>query len=237
MATDTGTVACGNTRAITRTEPAWVRCQGIVIGALSIAAGLALVIAAIPLGASGLAEVPGNPVLKRLHDGNPRPEALRGLIRSRKASLAWRETGRAAKELGLAHMMLAESGPGTERDQEYVLAEQALLRGLALAPVDPYAWTRLALVRMAQRRPPEEVASALGLALASGPNEDALLRPTVRAALHSWEALDAGRRREASRRIRAAWRADPVRTASDAAAMGQAELLAQIALPSGPDNR
>ena len=206
-------------------------------GAAAVAAGAALVAVAVPLAGSSLAEVPGNPILQRLHSGNPGPVALRRLIRSREASLAWRETGRAAKELGLARMMLAESVPEAERVEQYALAERALLRGLALAPKDPYGWMRLAVVRMALGRPPPEVAPALGLALASGPNEDALLRPTAKAALYAWDALDPEGRRAASGRVLAAWRADPVGTAADARALGRAELLARLALPSGPDGR
>lgn len=235
-----GTAARGTTPATTRTRPAPARSgrtgrSEILAGALSVAVGLAVLAAAVPLAGSGLAEVPGNSVLRQLHGGNPGPTALRGLIRSREASLAWRETGRAAKELGLAYMMLAESAPEAERARQYALAERALLRGLASAPVDPYAWTRLALVRMALSRPPEEVARALGPALASGPNEEALLRPTARAALYGWEALGDEGWRGAGGRVRAAWRADPVGTASDAAALGRAELLADIVLPSAAD--
>ena len=238
----TGTAAHGTTPDTTRTRPPPNRRGragrlGILAGALAIAAGLALVAAAVPLAGSGLAEVPGNAVLRHLHGGNPGPTALRRLIRSREASLTWRETGRAAKELGLARMMLAESAPEPERAAEYALAERALLRGLALAPVDPYAWTRLALVRMALARPPEEVARALGPALASGPNEQALLRPTARAALYGWEALGDQGRHGAGERIRAAWRADPAGTASGAAALGRTELLADIVLPSAADGR
>ena len=242
MPTGTGTDAHGTTRAITRTRPGRARLGGQrrggrVVGALAAAVGLALVAAAALLAGSGLAEVPGNSVLKHLHDGSAGTHALRRLIGSREASLAWRETGGAAKELGLARMMLAASLPEAARAREYALAERALLRGLALAPVDPYAWTRLALVRMAQGRPPGEVAPALGQALASGPNESALLRPTARAALYGWEALGDEVRPLAVRRVRAAWRADPIGTASDAAALGQAGLLAEVVLVSGPGGR
>ena len=237
-----GTDAHATTGATTRTEPPRAplgrgRRGGYAFGALSVAAGLALVAAAVPLAGSGLAEVPGNPVLQRLQDGDPGQPALRRLIRSREASLAWRETGRAAKELGLARMMLAESVPQAARARERALAEGALLRGLALAPVDSYAWMWLARVRMERLRPAGEVAPALGQALASGPNERALLRPTARAALYSWDALGDDVRRRAGRRIRAAWRADPVGTASDAAALGRSGLLAEIALASGPGGR
>lgn len=242
MVTGTATVAHDTTHATTRTRPpptARGRAgrSGILAGALSIVVGLAVVAAAGSLAGSGLAEVPGNSILRHLHGGNPGPTALRRLIRSREASLAWRETGRTAKELGLARMVLAESAPAAERARQYALAERTLLRGLALAPVDPYAWTRLALVRIALARPPEEVAHTLGPALASGPNEEALFRATARMALYGWEALGDEGRRRAGGRVRAAWRTDPVGTASDAAALGRTELLADIVLTSAADGR
>lgn len=202
-----------------------------MFAALSIAAGLALAAAAVPIAGASLAELAGNPVLQRLHGGNAGPAALRQLIRSREASLAWRETGRAAKELGLAHLMLAEAVPEGGRAQGYALAERALLRGLALAPMDPYAWTRLLVVRMSQARPPREIAPALAMALASGPNERRLFGPTAKAALYGWEVLDASDRRAAGERVRAAWRADPLGTASAAVALGRTELLAELVLP------
>ncbi len=206
-------------------------------GALAIAAGAGLVAAAVPLAGASLAEAPGNRILQRLHGGSPGAAALRQLIRSREASLAWRETGRAAKELGLARMMLAESLPRAERAGQYARAERALLRGLALAPLDPYGWMRLAAARMALGRPAMEVAPALALAIAAGPREDALLGPTARAAFYAWDSLEPDGRRLAAERVRMAWRADPVATAAAAVELERAGLLARLALPPGPDGR
>ncbi len=207
----------------------------IAAGAVAGAVGAALLALAVPIVGAGLAQVPGNAIAKRLSDETPGVESLRILARSREAGLRWRETGRAATELGLAHMLLAETdGAGTvDRAGAIVRAETALVGGLGLAPMDPYGWMRLVRVRMARGHPADAVAPALGLAIHTGPREARLRWLTVEAGLYAWSALDPDDRNAIAGRVRDAWASDPVRIAALAAGVGRTALLSRLVLYLG----
>lgn len=210
----------------------------IVVGAVAAAAGAGLLSLALPIAAAGLVEAPGNAILQRLHRDAAGVPALQRLIRSREASIGWREKGRTATDLALARMVLGERGAAAERDRQLALAEEALAKGLALAPMNPYGWMRLVLIRMGNGRPAAEIAPLLSLAVNSGPREDRLLMPMVEAGLHVWNRLGRGDRNLVADRVRLAWRTDALRTAAAAARAGQTELLARLAgLPVGGDER
>lgn len=204
------------------------RIREIVIGAAAAVAGAGLLCLAAPIVAASLLETPGNPVLKRLHREAAGVPALRRLIRSREASLDWREKGRTWTDLALARMVLGERGAVAERDVQFALAEDALIEGLALAPMNPYGWMRLVRVRMAGGRPAGEIAPALSLALNSGPREDRMLMLMVEAGLHAWRGLDGHDRALVAGKVRQAWSLDALQTAAVATRVGQAPLLARL---------
>lgn len=221
-------------RGVTRLRRAVETGVGMVTGGI----GAALLALAVPIAGGGLAGAPGNAILKRLSGETPGAPALRRLIRSREASLDWRETGRTAAELALARMMLAErGGAGVHGARETALAEAALVKGLGLAPMNPYGWVRLARVRTAQRRPAAEVAPVLGLAIHTGPREARLRRHVVEAGLYAWSALDRTGRGAVAARVREAWAADAQRTSALAAGVGRTGLLARIVLHPGDGER
>ena len=206
--------------------------RAIAVGAA--AAGGALLCLAVPIAGAGLAETPGTAVLKRLYREAPGAPALRRLIRSREASLRWREKGRTATDLALARMMLARGLAGAERDAQLALAEEALVRGLGLAPMTPHGWMRLVRVWMTQRRPADEVAPALGLAVHTGPREERMVALVAEAGLYAWSGLDPSDRDLVAARVRRAWRADALGTAAAAARVGRTALLARLVLRPGP---
>ena len=211
------------------------RAIGIAIGAMAAAAGAAMLALAVPVAGAGLAEVPGNAVLERLHHEAPAAPALRRLIRSREISMAWRETARAATDLALARMMLGERGAGAEPPgRQLALAEAELVKGLGLAPMNPYGWMRLVRVRMTLRHPGGEIAPALGLAIHTGPRETRLEPLVVQAGLQVWSALGRGDRDRVGDRVRRAWRADALRASALAAGVGRTDLLARLVF--GPDD-
>ena len=210
------------------------RAVEVAIGIVAGGVGAALLAFAVPIAGAGLAEIPGNTIAKRLSNETPGAGALRTLVRSREARLRWRETGRAAAELGLARMLLAESGgTGVDVATETALAEAALVRGLRLAPMNPYGWMRLVRVRIARGRPGAAIAPALGLAIHTGPRETRLRWLVVEAGLYAWGALGPGDRSVIAGRVRDAWGSDPLRTAALAAGVGRTELLGHLVLRRG----
>ena len=204
------------------------RAAGIALAALAVGLGAGLLAAAVPIAGAGLAETPGNAILKRIHLAAPATADLRRLIRSREASLGWREKGRTATDLGLARMMLAERAGGAERATQLALALDALETGLGLAPMNPYGWTRLALVRMSHGRPASDVAPALSLAVHAGPREAGLRMSVIQAGLYAWSALEPGDRALVGERVRQAWRTDALGTAAAAAGVERTALLARL---------
>lgn len=205
----------------------------IAIGAVAAAAGAGMLALAVPIAGAGLAELPGNAVLKRLHHETPGAPALRRLIRSREVSMVWRETARTATDLALARMMLGERGArAAPFGSPLALAEAELVKGLGLAPMNPYGWMRLVRVRTGLRLADGEIAPSLGLAIHTGPREARLEPLVVQAGLQFWGALDRGDRDRVADRVRRAWRTDALRTSALAAGVGRTSLLARLVLPS-----
>jgi hypothetical protein len=102
-----------------------------------------------------------------------------------------REPGRAARLLGSGHLW-ADAGrkeldraldgslPDDARQAHLRQAVDALRAGLALSPLDPYAWADLALSLWLAGAPTAEAAQALERSLATGPAERNLLPLRVR---------------------------------------------------------
>ena len=209
----------------------------IILGTAVAAAGASLLFLAVPIAAASLAETPGNATLRLLHRDAAGVPALRRLIRSREASIGWREKGRTGTDLALARMVLGEQGVAAERDEQLALAEEALTKGLGLAPMNPYGWMRLVRIRMANGGSAAGIAPLLSLAVNSGPREGRLLMPVVEAGLHAWNHLDRNDRSLVADRVRLAWRTGALRTAAAAARVGQTALLARLAgLPVSEDD-
>ena len=204
------------------------RLREIAAAAVALVAGAGLLWLAAPMAGASLAEVPGNATLARLHRDTAGAEALRGLVRSREASLGWREEGDAWTDLALARILLGQQDAAPKRSAHLRLAEEALARGLGLAPMNPHAWMRLVLVRMMNERPAAEIAPPLGLALATGPREDRMDALMVEAGLRCWSELDAQDRDAIAGKVREAWRRDAPGTAALATRIGQAPLLARL---------
>ena len=202
----------------------------VAAGVAAIATGAALLILALPIAVAGFAEIPGNVILKELLRYEPvPPRALEDLIQSREASLRWREKGRTYTDLALAHMMLGEhEAPAAEPDEALAHARDALTRGLAAAPANPYAWMRLVLLRRALEHPTPEIASALSLALNTGAREGRLLFPGVEAGLHVWSEIDVADRSLVAEMVKRAWAHEPLRVARIAREAGQLPLLARL---------
>ena len=196
--------------------------------AAAVLAGACLLWQAVPVVVASLIEAPNTPILKRLDTEAVGAAALRVVVRSRELSLLWHERGRTWTDLGLAHMLLAERGAVPERDTHHGLTERALLRGLALAPMNPYGWMRLVEGRMALGRSAEDIVPAFTLALDTGPREDRMLPITVEAGLHLWTVLDRDDRDRVAGKVRQAWRQDPLGTAALARRGGQTTLLARL---------
>lgn len=183
-------------------------------GRLATATGLclvagALVVVAAPRVVASLTTLPGEAVLGRIQDRRPVTAGeLERLIRSRENALAWHATGRLWTDLALARLMLVERRRIIRADRDLPAIRDALRRGLAMAPANPYGWTRLAAVESALGAPPEAQASYVQMAILTGPYERPLVFPRLDLALAVWPAASLEDRSLIAQQIRWAWRAD-----------------------------
>ena len=211
----------------------------VVGGAAAIATGAALLFLALPIALAGFTEIPGNAILKKVLRQELVPaQALEDLIRSREASVRWRKKGRTYTDLALARMMLGEQEAPAARDGTFWHARDALTRGLAAAPTNPYAWMRLVLLRKTLASPTPEIARALSLALNTGARGGRLLFPGVEVGLRAWNGLDAADRNLVADMVTRAWTRDPLPVVEMAREAGQLPLLARLLeLDRGGDGR
>jgi hypothetical protein len=120
-------------------------------------------------------------VLRAIADGrSPGPRDLRILAASREHSLTWADAARAHADLALAKLLLEESSQGTSRGVHIAEATRNLQASLALAPADPYAWTRLAYGAILAAAPARRVLPLLRMAVRTGPFEPDLVLPRLR---------------------------------------------------------
>jgi hypothetical protein len=149
-------------------------------GGLTALMGAACLALAVPVAGAALSRLPGDSVLADLRAGAVVGSAeLDRLSESRRRAADWRRDPRDAADLALARMLHAERA-GTDGRARLRQAERALMSALGAAPADPYAWTRLALVRWRLDRSAGSVRAALDAARRTGPHS-ARLAPLRRA--------------------------------------------------------
>lgn len=196
-------------------------------GGPALLAGALLLALALPIAGASLIRLPAGPVLEDIRAGKavsaPALRRARAILRR---ALAWREQPRGYFDLALLHLATAQSAGDDRRNRHLRAAERALLRGLALAPVKPAAWSRLALVRYRLARPSSDVVAALRLAIATGPDETALAPARAELILRLWPRAARRIDRAALRdQLRLAWRVDSRFTRVAARASGRPDVL------------
>lgn len=176
----------------------------------TLAAGFALGVLLVALGAPGLVAgilgAPADRVLFHLREGQDvTDEALMGLVVARRAASAWRDTAADQRDIGAAELLLAHRSADAAGYED---ARQALDRGLAMAPVDPYSWARLAHVAWLQERYPDSIA-ALRASIRTGGHEPTLAPWRVAMMLRLWPAASVEDRTLFLAQIRQLAREDP----------------------------
>jgi hypothetical protein len=164
--------------------------------------------------------LPGRAGYEALRRGERlRPEAVARVLDSREAALRAAERPAARKELGQAHLALGrEGGAAAWHD---ALATEHLRAGLARAPADPDAWSRLAYLRAAAGEP-RAAAEALDLSLRTGPYEPGLALDRAAVGLALWDAAGPAARGRIGREFRHALALEPEAFARLALAAGRA---------------
>jgi tetratricopeptide (TPR) repeat protein len=210
------------------------RLIGFIFGAVSIA----LLAWGLPRTISAFVMAPSAPVLRKLQNLQVvETEALETLVASQQRGLTWSSRGRTLTDLGLAQLLIADrlGEDAPEKRQRIEEAIAALKSGLALAPANPYAWTRLAYATFQLRGWTPEALSALRLAFATAPYDPRLLLSRLRLSFLAWPHLRREDRELVLQQVRYAWRRDPDELTQLAADFGRINVV-RAALLRDPDD-
>ncbi len=206
--------------------------------ALALIAGAVLVVAGIPRTIAAFTMLPGVSVLREIQNRRPvERDNLGVLIVAQERGLFFGESGRKWTDLGLAQLLLAyeeavQGGIGKEMVSEAIAS---LKTGLALAPANPFAWTRLAYARSLIIGPSPSVVSALRMAMLTARYEPRLLFIRVELCLQSWSYFRPDDRELVYHQVRFAWRKNPKRLVDLAVGTGRVNVVRAALLRSRKD--
>ena len=206
--------------------------------ALALIAGAVLVVAGIPRTIAAFTMLPGDPVLREIQNLRPvEQDNLDVLIVAQGRGLLFGESGRKWTDLGLAQLLLArEQGvPGGIKLEMVSPAIASLKTGLALAPANPFAWTRLAYAQSLMTGPSPSVASALRMAMLTARYEPRLLFIRLELCLRSWSYFRPDDRELVYQQVRFAWRKKPKRLVDLAVGTGRVNVVRAALLRSRED--
>ena len=200
--------------------------------------GAVLLVGAVPRTIAALAMLPGGPVLREIQ--NLRPvgrDDLEILIASQRRGLRFGESGRKWTDLGLAQLLLARE-QGVRGGIKIEMVSQAIASletGLAPAPANPFAWTRLAYAHSLMTGPSPSVASALHMALLTARYEPRLLFIRLELCLGSWSFFRTDNHELVFQQVRLAWRKNGKRLVDMAVKTGQVNVVRAALLRSRKD--
>jgi len=163
-------------------------------------------------------------------------EKLANLIEALDDTMFLVESGRKWTDLGLAQLFLSAKTEDEPKAQELLSrARMSLRKGLALAPANGFAWTRLAYVEILISGPSEELAGILEMAMLTAPFEPRLLFFRVELCFLTWPYFDEQDRDLVFQQVRYAWR-ESAKKLVDLAARAKRVELVRDALASTPDD-
>jgi hypothetical protein len=182
--------------------------QAATIG-LAALVGILTLYFAVPRTVAAALLLPGDGPLRALQNGRaPAPGAVEAIVGSRTAAAHWVDDGRLWTDRALARLVEAELTAAKDKQPPDPAKLEEISRdlatGLALEPVNPHGWARLAYLRFLQKKQ-LEVASALRLSFLTGPYEADMTFPRLRLALAVWSNFTTEERELARRQIRFGW--------------------------------
>ena len=155
--------------------------------------------------------ISGDQELDQLRNGNTLTgEQIDRLISSREKSLLAWNTGQKWTDLGLAYLLKAPlQKPRTEKRQTLEKAISSLQKGLALAPSNPWGWTRLAHAHILLNGPSNDAAQALVRAIVVAPYEPNLHFTRLALCFSAWPYFPKTAWPLVFKQIRVGWRVSP----------------------------
>ncbi len=195
-------------------------------GAIILVAG-ALLALGIPRLVAAFVTLPASPILGKMQSLKAvDAKSLEILITTQQRGLKWHETSRRWTDLGLTQILLANKS-GTDKNRDALLrkADFSLRAGLALAPSNSFAWTRLAYIDMVMNGSSPSMARELRMAVALAPYDRRLVFPRLRLSFLAWPQFEKADRPIILDQIRFAWRLNAYRLTKIAADQGRVGLV------------
>ncbi len=214
------------------------RTRHLATAGLVFLSGAVLLVGAVPRTIAAFAMLPGGPVLHEIQNlRSVGRDDLEILIASQRRGLRFGESGRKWTDLGLAQLLLArEQGVRGGIKVEMVSpAIVSLKTGLALAPANPFAWTRLAYAQLLMTGPSPLVASVLRMAMLTARYEPRLLFIRLGLCFQSWSYFKPEDRELVYQQVRLAWRKSRKRLVDMAVKTGQVNVVRAALLRSRKD--
>jgi len=175
-----------------------------VVACALVAGGLLLALAA-PRAIGDTLALPARPVIAALRAGQAvDARHLAIAADAQAAALDWRDDGRGLAALGLlryhqARALGFDGAEGRARLDEAIAAHRA---GLARAPGQAHAWTRLAQLALLRDGPTPAIGPLLVRAVEAAPYDRRLAFRRIELAMIAWRKLDAPARAAIRRQIR-----------------------------------
>lgn len=180
--------------------------------AILIILGLSLFGIALPRFVAAVAATPGDLVIFAFSSqARVSDKAIETLIESRRAALGWSAGPRYHRELGHAARLLAGrlQADDTRVGTQLRLAAAATIDGLAVAPVDPPSWLRLAELQWTMGAEPPAVLASLRASVEVGEFDPVRTRRRVEMVLGLWGELTVADRLLFRSQFRHLWDQDP----------------------------
>ena len=118
-------------------------------------------------------------------------EDLLKLHASQLGAVDWVPSGKSHADRAVTEIALAKAAPSrsVERADWYQRAEASVEEGLLLAPAAPYAWARLAYLRLKNGGRNSGAREALSMSFLTGPYEKRLATSRIQYAIRLWNQL------------------------------------------------
>jgi hypothetical protein len=194
--------------SVSKTQMHLIISPKIGIASLSLLLGVLLLVLSVPRIIAEILMLPGNRVLAMMHDANrPSDKELALFIASRQRSLPWSGSARLRTDLGSAHLLQLRNiaGGGPRYQEEMAEGRDMLREGLARAPGNPYAWTKLAYASVLDQAPPSRVVPLLEMAIRTAPFELPLTFARTLLCFVEWDYFPASTRPILNEQLRLAW--------------------------------
>ena len=168
------------------------RLPNIIATTIAMVAGISVLSLAVPATMAAFTLLPTAHTWEKVINRSDVPKVgLLKLHASQRAAVDWVPSGKSHADRAVTEIALAKAAPSrsVERADWYQRAEGSVEEGLLLAPAAPYAWARLAYLRIKNGGWKSGVREALSMSFLTGPYEKRLATIRIQYAIRLWNQL------------------------------------------------